>query len=161
MGNQHVFEFNFDLQVLEKLREAMNENSFFAINREVDAKRYKYFAWGHICAAMDRLDDTMEHINTLKLGEKDGIAFDFYELINDMFVVISNIQAIATIFNMDYKNIEECHLSFNLQWSDDKWFRYVRSLCVHPTETDYRHHKIIMSKVVLDCCARVIWDSPP
>lgn len=161
MGNQCVFEFNFDLRVLEKLREAMNENSFFAINQEREyANKHKYFAWGHICAAMDRVHDTMEHINTLKLGEKDGIAFDFYELINDMFIVISNIQAIATIFNMDYKNIEECHQSFNLQWSDDKWFRYVRSLCVHPTETDHRHHKIIMSKVVLDCCARVIWDSP-
>ena len=158
-----MFTFNYDLQVLTDLRAAMNENTFLAINKvnQYGPKKLNYQAWGRMCAAMDRIEDTVEHINTLTLGKEEyKLAFDFYEFINNCYVVIENLKAMADIFNADYSSVEKANTSFSKKCSDSKWFTYVRSLCsVHPTNTSGRRHESIMQDEVLGCCARVVWDS--
>ncbi|MBD5131223.1 MAG: hypothetical protein HDT28_01320 [Clostridiales bacterium] len=156
-----MFTFNYDLQVLTDLRGAMNENTFLAINKTNKHKeKFYYQSWGRMCAAMDRIDDTVGYINTLELGKNNSeVAFDFYDFINNIYVVIENIKAMANIFEVDTSPVERLSSSFNLQYSDDEWFSYVRSLCsVHPTETTFSHHKKIMLNEKMGCCTSVDWD---
>ena len=82
-----MFKFNYDLQILTDLRGAMNDNIFLSINKIDRLNNSLYYqAWGRMCVAMDRLDDTMQYINSLTLCKKrSDIAFDFYEFINNVF----------------------------------------------------------------------------
>lgn len=156
-----MFTFNYDLQVLTDLRGAMNENTFLAINKtNKHNEKFYYQSWGRMCAVMDRIDDTVRYINTLEIGKRNNkVAFDFYDFINNIYVAIENIKAMASIFEVDTSPVERLSSSFNLQCSDNEWFSYVRSLCsVHPTETTYSHHKKIMLNEKMVCCASVDWD---
>ena len=82
-----VFTFNFDLQLAKKLRDTVNEKQNISIEKEheiKDAKTKKtvpYLAWDRICAIMDRIDDTLEYINLMELGNcrSSKSAFDFFE----------------------------------------------------------------------------------
>lgn len=98
-----MFTFNYNLQVLTDLRGAMNENTFLAINKTNKHKeKFYYQSWGRMCAAMDRIDDTVRYINTLMIGKNNSeVAFDFYDLINNIYVAIENIKAMANIFEVD------------------------------------------------------------
>ena len=159
-----AFKFNFDLQTIIDLRGAMNENTFLAmqkVNLFQNDRSAPYQSWGRMCAAMDRIEDTVRHINTLVLGENQcEIAFDFYEFINNMYVVVENIKTMAAIFNVSCDRIKKGQSSFHQKCSDDMWFSYVRSLCsVHPTETSGNRRREIMAKEIFDCCARVDWDT--
>lgn len=159
-----VFKFNFDLQTVTDLRVAMNENTFLALNKvnHLPTKpAVPYQSWGRMCAAMDRIEDTMQYINNLILGERPcTIAFDFYDFVNNMYIVVENIKIMASIFNVDYDCIEKEQSSFHLIYPDGEWFSYVRSLCsVHPTDTTERHHRKIMQNEIMGCCARVVWDT--
>ncbi len=156
-----MFTFNYDLQCITDLRKAMNENTFFAINKiDKHKENFYYQSWGRMCAAMDRIEDTMSYINSMSIGEDDDtIAFDFYDFINNVYVVIENIKTMANIFEADFCAVEKLSTSFNLKYSDGEWFSYIRSLCsVHPTETTGKHHRGIMLNEKMGCCASVAWD---
>ena len=143
----------------------MNDNIFLSINKIDRLNNSLYYqAWGRMCVAMDRLDDTMQYINSLTLCKKrSDIAFDFYEFINNMYIVIESIKTIANMFSVDFTSIESENSSFTNSCLDSKWFTFVRSLCsVHPTYTTksipneiYQNyeHKIILG------CPRVVWNN--
>lgn len=119
-----------------------------------------------IRCALDRIEDTIDYMNTIKLGDKThkGIAFDFYNFINTEYVVIHSIEELANIFGTSYDDIKKVQDCFNykidsaIDIKDGDFFEYVRSLCaVHPLDTSM--HPKIHGYENFDCCLRVNWDS--
>ena len=90
-------------------------------------------------------------------------AFDFYDFINNTFIVIDCIKTIGKIFRVDNKLIEEIENSTSVfgvehgeNGSDQKYFEYIRSLCsVHPLCTNRQKDYLRDSK--LHCCPFVTW----
>lgn len=167
--NNKVFKFNFNTDNLRILRDAVNKKVNVSLNIEHDKKSMKYMAWLQVCAIMDRLDDTVGYLNTMELGHdrKSRSAFDFYEFVNNAYIVINCIQKIAQIYRIDnskIKNIESKQDVFgdvmNVGGNDSKFFSYIRSLCaVHPVETDHQSHPYLSKRsAALHVCPYVIWE---
>ena len=166
-----VFTFNFDVEPAKNLRDAINEKQNLSIEKEheiKDAKTKKfvpYFAWDRICAIMDRIEDTLDYLNLVELGNcrSSRSAFDFYDFINNAYVVIDGIRMIGQIFALDNTKIDSIEKSqevfgdvLNAGGTDGQFFSYIRSLCaVHPFNTT--RHSIYMKDSVLHCCPFVIW----
>ena len=104
-----IFTFKFDVEPAKNLRDAINEKQNLSIEKEheiKDAKTKKfvpYFAWDRICAIMDRIEDTLDYLNLVELGNcrSSRSAFDFYDFINNAYVVIDGIRMIGQIFALD------------------------------------------------------------
>ena len=95
MGN-NVFKIELDTEILKRLRDKINEQQNISYN-----KMYKkYRAWHKICAIMDRLDDTVEYLNTLELntGKYKRSSFDFFDFMNNASVVIDCVKELNKIF---------------------------------------------------------------
>lgn len=116
--------------------------------KKADGKRSKTIvsAFDTIYIALDRVEDTLGYINTLELGKdrrKQRSAFDFFDFLNNMYVVVHCIRTLAIIFELDQKVKEvekstECFRQKGIdgKGSDHDFFEYVRSLAsVHPTDT--------------------------
>ncbi|WP_088356640.1 hypothetical protein [Bacillus cereus] len=155
-----VYQINLDTNVLEILRDKVNEQQNITIN-----KRYgEYPAWDKICAIMDRLDDTVNYLNELKLntGKYQRSAFDFFDFINNASVVVDCIKELAKIFNVPDEKIKKSTYIFNQLGSDGKgtdkkYFEYLRSLCsVHPVGTN--RHKIYQANT-FECSPYVMWNN--
>ena len=166
-----VFTFNFDVEPAKNLRDAINEKQNLSIEKEheiKDAKTKKfvpYFAWDRICAIMDRVEDTLDYLNLIELGNccSSRSAFDFYDFINNAYVVIDGIKIIGQIFALDNTKIDSIEKSqeafgdvLNAGGTDGQFFNYIRSLCaVHPFNTT--RHPVYMKDSVLHCCPFVVW----
>jgi len=156
---KEVFEFKFDIEQSKKLSKAVNEKQNLSIekiskiklkNKNNKVGNQDYYAWDRICAIMDRLDDTINYLNMIKLGENSSnyrSAFDFYDFINNAYIVLNCIKTISQIFGVKdekIKNIENSTEIFQQpgldgRGSDADFFEYVRSLsAVHPIDTS-RH----------------------
>ena len=169
--NNKVFTFNFDLQPAHNLRAAINEKDNLSIDKEHELHKKKvknpipYFAWDRICAIMDRLEDTLGYINLMELGNcrSRNSAFDFFEFINNAYIVIEGIRIIGQIFALDNAKIEAIEKSqdvfgdvLNAGGTDGQFFKYIRSLCaVHPFNTT--DHPAYMKNSDLHCCPFVVW----
>ena len=169
--NNKVFTFNFDLQPARNLRAAINEKDNLSMDKAHKLRKKKakipipYFAWDRICAIMDRLEDTLGYINLMELGNcrSNSSAFDFFEFINNAYVVIEGIRIIGQIFALDSTKIESIEKSqevfgdvLNAGGTDGQFFKYIRSLCaVHPFNTT--DHPTYMKNSVLHCCPFVVW----
>ena len=163
----NTFRFNYDIRLANQLRDAVNEKQNISIDKESNLKGVgRYFAWDRICAIMDRLEDTINHINGLELGKcaHNRSAFDFYEFINCCYIIIDCIKTMGFIFGIDSKlivDIEESKEIFGDKYSvngnDGKFFEYVRSLCVvHPLYTNRQKAYLFQSK--FHCCPFVCWE---
>ena len=125
-------------------------------------KRYR--AWHKICAIMDRLDDTVEYLNTLELntGKYKRSAFDFFDFMNNASVVIDCVKELSKIFEVSDSEIKNSTNIFNKVGSDgngtdEKYFEYLRSLCsVHPVETS-RHKRYQDND--FECSPYVLWNN--
>lgn len=161
-----TFEFHFDTELSHKLRDAVNDKQNLSIDKTSNAKDIgNYFAWDRICAIMDRIDDTIIHLNSMKLGcNQNRSAFDFYEFVSCSAVLIDCIREIGKIFNIDISLIGEIVNSqeiFGKEYSeagtDGKFFEYIRSLCViHPTNTSRQKEYLQGSR--FHCCPFVTWN---
>lgn len=166
-----IFTFKFDVEPAKNLRDAINEKQNLSIEKEheiKDAKTKKfvpYFAWDRICAIMDRVEDTLDYLNLIELGNycSSRSAFDFYDFINNAYVVIDGIKIIGQIFALDNAKIDSIEKSqeafgdvLNAGGTDGQFFSYIRSLCaVHPFNTT--RHPVYMKDSVLHCCPFVVW----
>lgn len=167
-----IFTHKFNLDKAKELREKVNEYQNLSLEKEAKIiKREKgkkdetlpYLAWDRICVIMDRIEDTLDYMNKMKLGNcgSHRAAFDFYEFINCAYVVIDCIKKLFIIYAGDdllgIKNIEASHCVFqNPDGTDYRYFEYVRSLCVvHPTETN--HQKEFLKGSLFHCCPFVVW----
>ncbi|MCG7314784.1 hypothetical protein MHL30_16815 [Priestia flexa] len=154
-----VFQINLDTDVLDKLRDKVNEEQNISYNKTYG----KYRAWDKICAIMDRLDDTVYYLNELKLntGKYKRSAFDFNDFMNNASVVVDCIKELVKIFDVSDDKIKKSTDIFNQVGSDEKgtderYFEYLRSLCsVHPVETS-RHRRYQANE--FECCPFVVWN---
>ena len=155
-----IFQINIDTSLLRRLRDKVNENQNISYNKQYG----KHRAWDKICAIMDRLDDTVDYLNELKLntGKHRRSAFDFYDFMNNSAVVCDCIKELAKIFDVDDEEIKTSTEIFNQtgtdgKGTDSKYFEYLRSLCsVHPIETS--RHKIYQDND-FECSPYVIWNN--
>lgn len=165
-----MFQIKINTQVLRELRRKINEEQCISYNKKyyhiVDRKKGKckvFRAWDKICAVMDRLDDTVDYLNDLKLntGKYTRSAFDFYDFMNNASVVIDCIKELVEIFEVDDSDIKISNNIFNQYGSDNKgtderYFEYLRSLCsVHPIETS-RHRRYQDNE--FECSPYVMWN---
>lgn len=162
-----TFRFHFNTQYAADLREAINDRRKQSIDNEHIEKQINgsYCAWDRTCAAMDRLEDTLHYLNSIELGrnENSRSAFDFYDFINNAYIVIDCIKTIGNIFGIDSNlivKIEDSTSVFGKRLSeestDQKYFEYIRSLCsVHPLNTN--RQKIFLNRGQFHCCPFVTW----
>lgn len=150
-------------QICRDLRSAINRETHLSITKPlVHKKEQKLTAWDRICSIMDRLDDTVEYLNNLKLntGKYQQSAFDFYDFMNNVSVVLDCIGELAKQFDFDMKSADRSSFVFNKRGKDDQgtdklYFEYLRSICsVHPIDTS--HHERYQSNVY-ECCPFVTW----
>ena len=111
-----IYKFSFDTNAARELREAINDRAKYSIEREADKDteiKGPYRVWYRLCATMDRLEDTLAHINRLELGNLSNgqAAFDFYEFINCSYVVIECIKTVVRAFGIDASIIEKIEKS--------------------------------------------------
>ena len=161
---EHVFKFN--LEQVEKLRDAMNEDTHQSTNKKNNyGTKFSYFSWGRMCAAMDRIQNTLRYINDTPLCRSDSpLTFDFLEFLNNQYVVIEGIKTMAQIFGVEDDKIaavKDLHSAFNKPTTDYIYFNYLRSLCsVHPVNTTFaRGRDDFMGENDIHTCPMVIWDN--
>lgn len=161
MAGKRHFTFNFDEKKTLLIRNTIDEHAVFATQAEYMAKvaeergkngfrttRKPLWVYDAVYASLSRVEDTLHYINSLDLpsegSSKQRSAFDFFDFINNMYVVIECIKTLGHIFGVSsdrYKEIEkstDCFQQLGLtgNGSDDDFFEYVRSLvAVHPVET--------------------------
>lgn len=164
-----TYRFHFNMQYASDLRDAVNDRQKQSIDNVHSEKQTQgtYCAWDRTCAAMDRLEDTIHYLNSVELGRnKDSrSAFDFYDFINNAFIVIDCIKTIGKIFRVDSNLIESIESSSEVfgsrlgrECTDGKYFEYIRSLCsVHPLCTN--HQKEFLNGSKFHCCPFVTWKS--
>lgn len=162
--DKNIFQININTDVLTRLRDKINEEHYISYSKEFyDKNNKKHRAWDKICAIMDRLDDTVDYLNKLKLntGKYRRSAFDFFEFMNQASVVMDCITHLAKIFEVPYEEVETSTEIFNElgkegKGTDKKYFEYLRSLCsVHPMETS--RHKIYQENS-FECSPYVVWN---
>lgn len=165
------FRFHFNTKYAIQLRDAVNDRQKQSIDNVHADNQIKgdYFAWDRTCAAMDRLEDTLGYINTLELGCDGGnrTAFDFYDFINNAYIIIDCIKTIGKIFRIDNQLIESIEKSSSVfgtklseKSTDGRYFEYVRSLCsVHPLCTN--HQRAFLNGSQFHCCPFVVWQDHP
>ncbi len=160
--------FHIDTKILEKLRDTINHEQHISIvkkfkySKDRKSKVKEYYAWDKMCAIMDRLDDTIEYLNNLKLntGKYKRSAFDFYDFMNNASVVIDCVKELTSIFEVDDSQVKLSSNVFNKlgndgHGTDEKYFEYLRSLCsVHPIETS-RHKRY--QENTFECSPYVMW----
>lgn len=166
---EKTYRFHFNTKYAFDLRDAVNDRKKQSIDNMHKEKqtRGEYCAWDRTCAAMDRLEDTLLYLNGLELGKNKDIrsAFDFYDFINNTYIVIDCIKTIGRIFRVDNQLIDEIENStevFGIRLSenstDQKYFEYIRALCsVHPLCTS--HQKEFLNGNNFHCCPFVSWES--
>ncbi|MCM3729791.1 hypothetical protein M3226_30120 [Neobacillus cucumis] len=142
----------------------MNEEQNITYNKRFYRKKNEeHRAWDKICAIMDRLDDTVDYLNGLKLntGKHSRSAFDFYDFMNNASVVVDCVKELAKIFDVSDDEIKKSTDIFNQvgedgEGTDERYFEYLRSLCsVHPVETS-RHKRYQDND--FECSPFVAWN---
>lgn len=163
-----TYRFHFNTQHAADLRDAVNDRQKQSIDNTHEERQTKgsYRAWNRTCAAMDRLEDTLYYLNTLELGKNKDTrsAFDFYDFINNAYIVIDCIKTIGKIFKVDNSLIEDIENSTDVfgtrlskKSTDQKYFEYIRALCsVHPLCTN--HQKEFVNGNQFHCCPFVTWE---
>lgn len=103
--------------ILHRLRDKINEQHNISYNKIYNKKHKEFRAWDKICAIMDRLDDTVDFLNELKLntGKYKRSAFDFFEFMNNAAVIVDCIKQLAEIFNVADEKIKK-QLLFLINW---------------------------------------------
>ena len=142
-------KINLDKQLNINLRDKINEMGNFSFNKTAEFKfpsggkgsKRQENAFNCICAALDRIDDLVEHCNELDLTQtKEGI-FALCDLFNYGQTLIDCIAMIGDVYGIKYDSTNDIS-SFQRKGSDgkgndEKYFKYLRSLCsVHPLETN-------------------------
>lgn len=132
----------------KRLREKINEWHNFTYEKQANfrspekrGKVIKAQAYNCLCACMDRIDELVEHCNTLEFKSLFGL----YDIFNYGQTLVDCISMISKIYDVPYETEGDISC-FNQTGSDgsgndEKYFKYLRSLCsVHPVETS--QHKI-------------------
>ena len=166
---QTIFQISLDTDLAYKLRDTINSEQEISTKKRqtlrINKKEKEYPAWSLMCAIMDRIDDTVDYLNQLKLntGKYPKSAFDFFDFMNQSSVMIDCIEIMAKIYEVSFDNENQSTEIFgekgdNGKGTDKKYFDYLRSLCsVHPVETSY--YDKMYQKDDFECCPYVVWNT--
>ena len=141
-------KINLDIQLNKRLRDKINEYGHFSFNKtsqfqipsDKKGMQREENAFNCICAALDRIDDLVEHCNGLDLTQTKEGTFALCDLFNYGQTLIDCITIIGNIYGARYNSSNDIS-SFGQQGNsgsgnDEKYFKYLRSLCsVHPLAT--------------------------
>lgn len=150
-----IDQININIDKIKRLSDVLKDYIIIIKKTKFKLKKNstkEYNAIHTIYASLDRLNDTAIYLNEMILNKTNSSrAFDFYDFINNSYVIINCIYHIAEVFNIDLSDIKKnkCNLQniigldcMNYESSDDDYFNYIRSISsVHPIVTD-RHSKI-------------------
>lgn len=174
-----MFKFNFDSKKGHLIYKAIDEREIFATQTESCVsvaedtgkerfKRTKKTIWAYdaIYASLNRIEDTLLYINSLELGreQKHRSAFDFFDFLNNMYVVIHCIKTLGQIFDVpkdEFIAIETATDCFDQKGidgtgTDNDFFEYIRSLAsVHPVDTGM--HPAYHGYEKMHCSPFVVW----
>lgn len=165
MKEEKIFSHIFDIDVLNKLRNVVNEKRNLSIEKsKIVDKKPLYKAWYQICTILDRLEDTVVYLNGMVLGKcrSNRSAFDFYEFLNCSTTVIDCIKKLARLYSLNsYNKIEDSTEVFGDVMSaggnDGYFFDYARSLfAVHPNNTNNKKYNYLKNSL-FHCCPYVSW----
>ena len=144
-------KINLDLQLNKNLRDKINEYSVFTYRlqdkfrfpaQKRGTDRIEAGAYNCLCAALDRIQETAAHCNTLDItNDKSDGFFELYDFLNYGQTLIDCITIVGHIFGTKYKFDGEpsCfqHAEESEKGNDERYFKYLRSLCaIHPIETN-------------------------
>lgn len=175
MKAERVYKFNFDANGTTKIRAAIDERANFALFKEKDVKvreakgksnTKKILAYDSIYVSLTRIEDTLQYINMMELGKNHNqrSAFDFFDFLNNMYVVIHCMKTLAVIFEVSpdkIKELEQATDCFNQvgldgTGNDSGFFEYVRSLAsVHPADTG--RHPAYHGYGKIHCSPFAVW----
>ena len=136
-----------NLQLNKQLREKINEYSTFINDMQVEflspsrngkRNRKTTSAYNCVCAVLDRIDDWGEYCNSIEINndDKSGV-FKLCEFFNCSQTLIDCITKIGSVFGIKYEFQESDSVFNQLGDNDDKYFKYLRSLCsAHPVDTN-------------------------
>lgn len=162
--SRKVFRIQLEQKLATDLRKVINEEQIISINKPLNNKKRSAFsAWDKTCAIMDRLEDTVEYLNSIELNTSKHTrsAFDFFNFMNNASVIIDCISELAGIFDYDLNEANSNFSIFNQrgvdgQGTDKQYFEYLRSLCaVHPVDTS-RHNRYQDNE--FECSPFVAWN---
>ena len=137
-------KIQLDSSLTKRLRDKINEEGNYTLTKvgqfQIPGKgRFKHSeknAYNCICAIMDRLDDLVWYCNSLEVDNcNKGGLFALFNLLTYGQILIDCIKMLAKIYDVELKT-NKCKDIFNQSGTDEKYFKYLRSLCVvHPIET--------------------------
>lgn len=169
------FSVNFTTDKITDLWIALSDKGFLCFDKVMDVYvplkkprndkriiKMPFKSRARIDSALNRIEDTLEYMNTIPLGSTAGkrAAFDFYDFVNCEMVVIDCIESIARIFDMEseIKNLKGKRNIFNGSGTDIDFVKYIRSLAsVHPLDTSA--HPKFHGYENFHCSPRAYWDS--
>lgn len=159
-------------EYLEKLNELISHDSIFYKKRNYTEKtrnkngktiivRRNANVFNQICTCIIRIRETVDYLNDFdfKKDNKHNQAFDFYEFINLISIVLECIDTLFVCFGLRLKKYyaKKCFIKSNITRKDDiTFFKFIRSgSSVHPNETtNYRN----ITKVVHEYYPYAIWN---
>ena len=177
-------KIDLDLQLNTNLRDKINEYSAFAdqlrdefhFPSQKKGKTTETGAYNCLCAALNRIQETADHCNTLDVTNDTSTGlFAFYDFLNYSQTIIDCITIVGHIFGVkyDFDNGPSCfrYAKENEKGNDERYFKYLRSLCaVHPIETNaHREYQgnepewcpyIISGKSALFSMTNPEWNKP-
>jgi len=167
----------YNQKLIGDVRDAFNKkhNMNFTKEKETelrrkDKTRIKVITpSGYIAhTAMDRIEDTMDYLASMNLKPIKGqrAAFNFYDLLNNMSVIIDCIRKLLTIYKQTaiIKIIENSTDIFNEvgeegTGTDNDFFKFTRSLAgVHPMDTS--GHPKYHGDEKFYCSPFAVWTQP-
>lgn len=174
MDSEKTFQIHLDPDLIEQFHELLGEHEHVSeqisfIEKTFVGKKYRGLsAWDCICSCEHRIRDTVAYLNEQVLATTDyeyRSAFDFINFINNAATVIDCVDMLARIFGVDFseENVRTeafSQLGNNGRGTDQKYFRFIRSLCaVHPVETSRYADEYQSSELVT--CPYLTWVKEP
>ena len=142
-------KIQLNIQLSKNLREKINEINNFSFNKTANfqfpsdkkGSTKEGNAFNCICAALDRIDDLVEHINSLDLTQTKEGTFALCDFLNYGQTLIDCITIIGEVYGVKYEYQNDCSCFHqqgnNEKGNDEKYFKYLRSICaVHPLATN-------------------------
>lgn len=151
-----VIMYKLDLAQLEVLNNLISENEVFKhkviIKKGKQGKCRYYQIYNQLCACIVRIRETCQYLIQFNFKKENvcGQAFDFYEFVNCISIILGCIENLFGVFNVqcsdNYKTKKIFYKSNKTKQSDVNFFKFIRSAsAVHPSETT-KYNKITKLK---------------
>lgn len=138
--------YNLNLDHLESLNEIISDNEVFrhkiTMRKGRRGEKVYYQIYNQLCACIVRIRETSRYLSDFHFKKSNtcGQAFDFYEFVNCISIILGCIENLFGIFNVQlfdyYKTKKVFFKSNKTKQNDIKFFKFIRSAsAVHPSET--------------------------